>query len=167
MILPASGAGTHSGRRAPGFSLADRTQKQHDPQDYRGKIILLDIMSTTCPTCIQLSGVLEQVKAKYGDKVQVLSIVTLPDNIERVNKYIAENRISSPVLFDCGQVVASYLKITPQNPTVHFPHVFLIDGEGMIRNDFGHHDLQGSKMDAKAFSAEIDKLLAGTPGKKR
>ena len=31
----------------------------------------------------------------------------------------------------------SYLKVTPSNPQVHFPHLFVIDGAGMIRDDYG------------------------------
>jgi peroxiredoxin len=159
--------GALSGRRAPGFSLPDRTMKQHDPLDYRGKVLILDMMQTGCPTCKIVSGVLEQVAAKYGEKVQVLSIVVPPDTMDMVQKYIAANNIKSPILFDCGQVTGSYLKITPQNPTVKFPHVFLIDPEGMIRTDFDHDDANHGKLTIKSLSAAIDKILQGLPAKKR
>lgn len=166
--LPAAfGAGAFSGRRAPGFSLPDRTGKQYDPQDFRGKVVLLDIMKTGCPNCKSVSGVLEQVKAKYGARIQVLSIVVLPDTVDQVGAYIKENGISSPILFDCGQATASYLKVTPQNPTVHFPHLFLIDPDGVIRNDFGHDEADKGLITAKLLSAEIDKLLKGPEPKKR
>ena len=36
------------------------------------------------------------------------------------------------MVFDSGQVMMSYLKVTPANPTVHFPHLFLIDKTGWI-----------------------------------
>jgi peroxiredoxin len=111
--------------------------------------------------------VLEQVTAKYGEKVQVLSIVVPPDTMDMVQKYIAANNIKSPILFDCGQVTGSYLKITPQNPTVRFPHVFLIDPEGMIRTDFDHHDANHGKLTIKSLSAAIDRILQGPPAKKR
>ncbi|HYP13838.1 MAG TPA: TlpA disulfide reductase family protein, partial [Bryobacteraceae bacterium] len=63
-------------RRAPGFSLPDLTLKQHDLQDYKGKVVLLEFMMTECPKCQEATTVLERVKAKYGDKVQVFSVVT-------------------------------------------------------------------------------------------
>ncbi len=159
--------GALSGRRAPGFSLPDRTMKQHDPQDYRGKVLILDMMQTGCPTCKTISGVLEQVTAKFGAKVQVLSIVVPPDTMDTVQKYISANNIKSPIVFDCGQVTASYLKITPQNPAVKFPHLFLIDPEGMIRTDFDHHDANSGKTTVKSISAAIDQMLQGPPAKKR
>jgi peroxiredoxin len=160
-------AGALSGRRAPGFSLPDRTGKQYDPQDFRGQVVLLEVLQTTCAKCKVVSGILEQLQAKYAGRVQVMSIVVLPDTIDKVNAYIKENGISAPVLFDCGQATASYLKITPQNPTVKFPHVFVIDKEGIIRNDFAQEDVLKGGVTAAVLSAEIDKLLAGTAPKKR
>ncbi|MBI3679265.1 MAG: TlpA family protein disulfide reductase [Acidobacteria bacterium] len=160
-------SGALSGRRAPGFSLPDRTIRQHDPADYRGKVLLIEFMQTKCPTCKTISGVLEQVKAKYGDRIQILSVVIQPDTIDNVNKYIAENNITSPILFDCGQMAASYLKITPKNPTVSFPHLFLIDPEGYIRNDLDHDEANRGVISVKTLSAEIEKVLPGASQKKR
>ena len=78
-----------SDRRAPGFSLADSKFRQHDPQDYRGKILIVDIMLTTCPDCNQLADTLVQIKKKYGDKVAMISIVTLPDTFTEADKFAA------------------------------------------------------------------------------
>jgi peroxiredoxin len=125
-------SGELSGRRAPGFSLPDLHLRQHDLQDYRGKIVLIDIIQTTCPHCAQLADVLRKVEAKYGDKVAVLSIALPPDNQTSVARFAAEHKVTTPLLFDCGQVSASYLKATPQNPKANVPHLFLIDGQGMI-----------------------------------
>jgi peroxiredoxin len=128
-------------RRAPGFSLPDTKGTQHDLADYRGKVVLLDVIQSTCPKCLQLTKILDQMKVKYGDKIQLLSVVTMPDNLSTVTKYLAANNVSYPVLFDCGQMIASYLHITPSNPTVHFPHLFVIDRNGMIRREIGESDV--------------------------
>jgi peroxiredoxin len=146
-------AGEYSNRRAPGFSLADSHFQQHDPQDYRGKVLIVDFMQTTCSVCTHLAETLVEMKAKYGDKIAILSVLTLPDNFQTVDKFAAEHKITWPMLFDSGQVMASYLKVTPANPTVHFPHLFIVDGNGTIRYDF-----EGAE-DAAAISADIDKLL--------
>ena len=117
--IPGLAGGALSNRRAPGFSLPDSNMQQHDPLDYRGKILLLEFMQTHCPTCKNQSGVLEQVKAKYGDKIQVLSVVVMPDTLDNVKAYIKDNNVSSPILFDCGQMTASYVKPDPRNPQIH------------------------------------------------
>lgn len=154
-----------SNRRAPGFSLSDRTMRQHDLADYRGKVVLLEIMQTKCPHCKTQAGTIQQVKAKYGDQIQVLAVVTMPDTMNDVAKFASENAITSPILFDCGQMIASYLKITPQNPTVKFPHLFVIDQSGMIRADFNADQADKGAVTVRSISVEVDKLLAGAAPK--
>jgi peroxiredoxin len=156
-----SASGELSGRRAPGFSLPDLHLRQHDLQDYRGKIVLIDIIQTTCPHCQALADILEKVEAKYGDKVAVLSITIPPDNQTTVAHFVAEHKVTAPVLFDCGQVSVSYLKATPQNPKVNVPHLFLIDGQGMIRNDFGYEFDTRNIFEGDGLYIEIDRLLGG------
>jgi peroxiredoxin len=145
--------GEYSNRRAPGFSLADSKFQQHDPQDYKGKVLIVEFMQTTCSICMRLTDSLIRMKAKYGDKIGILSITTLPDNYQTADKFAAEHKVPWPILFDSGQVMMSYLKVTPVNPKVNFPHLFIIDGNGTIRDDFEGAD------DPAAISAEIDKLL--------
>jgi thiol-disulfide isomerase/thioredoxin len=149
-------AGEYSNRRAPGFSLTDSHYQQHDPQDYRGKVLLIEIMSTTCPYCIRLVDILIELKAKYGDKLAIISVVTGPDNFQTGAAFADRHKIAWPLVFDMGQMIASYLKITPSSPQVHFPHLFLIDGNGMIRNDYGEGE--AGNLTAATLSAEIDKL---------
>jgi len=157
-------AGDLSGRRAPGFSLPDSNLKQYDIADYRGRIVVIDIMKTDCPHCRTLSAVLEKVKVKYGDKVVVLSVVNPPDNTATVAKYIAEVKVTSPMLFDCGQMAASYLKVTPSNPRVSVPHVFVIDGRGMIRDDYAYDLPNKHIFEGQGLYPVIDKLLAAGAG---
>lgn len=157
--LCASAQSLISTRRAPGFSLPDQTMKQHDMQDYRGKVVVLDFMRTDCPKCQAVTGVLEQVKAKYGDRIQVLSVVPAnnADNLQTVNRYIATYKATSPFLFDCGQMTASYLQITPKNPTIHLPYVIVVDKAGSIRRDLTENAAGGITL--QTLTSAIDPLL--------
>jgi hypothetical protein len=158
----ASGAGELSGRRAPGFSLPEAPGVQRDPQDYRGKLLIVDFMQVTCEHCVVFSAILEQARARYGDKIAILSIVNPPSDAKGVADYITQHKIKSPILFDCGQVAYSYLK--PTSASITIPHVFLIDGEGMIRSDFAFGNDTLEIFQGKGLFAEIDKLLAAKPG---
>jgi peroxiredoxin len=159
-------SGELSGRRAPGFSLPDLHGQQHDLQEYRGKIVLLDIIQTTCPHCQKLADILEKVVAKYGSKVAVLTFAIPRDTTATVAGFVSDHKVTTPVLFDCGQAAASYLKVTPQNPTVNVPHLFLIDRQGMIRNDFGYDFDTRNIFEGDGLDIEIDRLLAApTPAK--
>jgi len=165
--VAALAADQYSNRRAPGFSLPDLNLRQHDLADYRGRVVLIDIMKTDCPHCQTLSKQLEQVKARYGQQVAILSVVTPPDNQQTVLRYIQANFLTTPVLFDCGQMAASYLKVTPQNPTVHLPHLFIIDSQGVIRHDYSF-ETDPQAFEGKALFAVLDRILGGkaAPAKK-
>jgi peroxiredoxin len=160
-------AGELSGRRAPGFALPDSSLRYHDPQDYRGRILIVDFMATNCPHCATLSRILEQVKSHYGGKVAVLSIVNPPaDNQNTVSRYAAAHKVTSPILFDCGQVAASYLRVTPQKPTFDVPHIFIIDPQGTIRHDYGYSALHRDIFEGKGLYTVIDRMLGGGAKKK-
>ncbi|MEK7404415.1 MAG: TlpA disulfide reductase family protein [Acidobacteriota bacterium] len=164
-VLPAFGAGELSGRRAPGFSLPDLNLKQYDVADYRGKVVLIDIMQTNCPHCQTFSRTLEKVKQRYGDKVMILSVVNPPDTQATVRSYILSHGVTVPVLFDCGQMAASYLKITPQRPSISVPHLFIIDANGWIRNDYPYGDAHKAIFEGAGLFAELDRLLGAAPAK--
>jgi peroxiredoxin len=153
-------SGEHSGRRAPGFSLPDTKLQQHDIQDYRGKVVLIDVMKTDCPHCGAAAATLESVRAKYGDRVVVLAVVNPPDTIAAVNAFAATHKLSYPVLFDCGQMAASYLKITPERPKFSVPHLFVIDRNGVIAEDYGYSAANREIFEGKGLFPVLDRLLA-------
>jgi peroxiredoxin len=101
------------------------------------------------------------VVAKYGDKVAVLTFAIPRDTTATVASFVSDHKVTTPVLFDCGQAAASYLKVTPQNPTVNVPHLFLIDRQGMIRNDFGYDFDTRNIFEGDGLDIEIDRMLAG------
>ncbi|WP_321474314.1 TlpA disulfide reductase family protein [uncultured Paludibaculum sp.] len=162
-------AGPLSGKRVASFTLADATGKYYDVLDFRGKVLLIDIMKTNCPHCQALSRTLEQVKAKYGDKLAVLSIVNPPDDPKTVSAYIATYKVTNPVLFDFGQATAAMLRITPQNPSISLPTLLIVDAQGIVRSDLVYSDSQSGSFAANGLTSLIDKALgaaAAAPKKK-
>lgn len=162
-LTPLFAAGELSGRRAPGFSLVDLNLNYHDIQDLRGRVVLVEIMRTDCPHCQALAKNIEKLKVKFGPKIAVLSVVTPPDTQATVKQFIAQHGVTSPILFDCGQVAASYLKLDMRKPELHVPHLFLIDAQGMIRNDFAYNEQTQPILLGDGLAAEVEKLLAPRP----
>ncbi len=147
-------------RRAPGVSLPDSQNNQQDLADYRGKVVLIDMMKTNCDHCGPFAQLLEQVKAHYAGKVVVLSIAPAPDNPTTVAQFVAQNKITFPILFDCGQVIYSYVKPSPMNPAVSFPHLYIVGPDGFIVKDYV---LSGDTVDifkGKGLYTELDRILA-------
>jgi peroxiredoxin len=159
LLLAASGE--LSDRRAPGFALPDPSyERYYDLQDYAGKVVLIDIMSTRCPHCLLAATTMEQVKARYGDKIAILEVVLPPDNQQSISKFIQINNVTVPVVCDMGQMTASYFKATPSTmQQIQVPHLFLIDQHGIIRNDFAYEESTRAVFEGAGLFAEIDRLM--------
>ncbi|MEO8027882.1 MAG: TlpA disulfide reductase family protein [Bryobacteraceae bacterium] len=159
------GANELSNRRAPSFTLPDSNLKDYDLLDFRGKWVLIDFMKTDCPHCVALSKNLEPLKAKYGAKVQVLSVVIAPpENQDSVKRYAMQNKVTSPIVFDQGQMTRTYFRLTPQKPSYDTPHLFVIDPAGRIVRDWGYDDKNKALLEGPGLGKELDGLILG--GKK-
>lgn len=154
-------AGPATGKRVASFTLPDATGKYYDVLDFRGKVLLIDIMKTDCAHCQAFTKTLERVKARYGDRIAILSVVNPPDDPPKVANYIAKFKVTSPVLFDFGQATAAMLKITPQNPSISLPHLLVVDANGIVQSDWPFSDAQKAIFDGDGLFAILDKLLAG------
>lgn len=160
LLVQTAGAQTLSNRRAPSFALPDTKMQSHDILDYRGRWLLLDFMETNCPHCKALTKSLEQLKKKLAGKVEVLSVVVPPENMNTVGKYITENGVTSPILFDSSQVAITYFKATPQKPSFDTPHLFAIDPNGWIVRDYGQQ-----RAEDPALIKELETLITNSAKK--
>jgi len=151
-------AGENSGRRAPGFALPDSKMQVYDLADYRGKIVLLELMQTSCAHCAAFADVLDRVQQKYGDQVAILAVVnSRGDDQNTVAQYISGHGITYPILFDAGQMAYSYLR----SMRFDTPHVFLIDADGTIKNDREYSLVTRDIFEGNGLMSEIDSLLPG------
>ena len=159
----ASLAAADGPRRAPGFALADTKGQWHDLYDYRGKIVLLEFMQTTCPHCAAFTEVLKKVQQKYGNKVAILAVANPPDSGNAIAQFVAGHQITYPIVFDMGQVAYSYVL----KPNVDLPQVYLIDANGMIYADHSYSPMSRDIFEGNGLFNEIDRMLAaaGAPMK--
>jgi peroxiredoxin len=153
-----------SGRRAPSFSLPDANQVQHDILDYRGKWLLLTFLKTSdCANCPPVSRLLEQMKKQGGGKVEVLSILlSPPENANTAARYIVDNKMTSPIVFDQSQVAIGYYRATPAHPGIDTPHLFAISPGGSIAKDWSETSLAQFINGKSNLWAELQALMNGS-----
>jgi peroxiredoxin len=144
-------------RRAPGFSLVDAKGQEHDLADYRGKVVLLEFMQTTCPHCNTFAAVLNGIQQRYGDRLAILAVTNPPDTPATVNQYIASHQITYPILFDTGQMAYSYVR----TGALDLPHIYLIDQNGMIKSDYVYGVLTRDIFEGKGLYSELDLMVNG------
>jgi peroxiredoxin len=142
-------------QRAPGFCLVDTTGEWRDLYDYRGKVVVIEFMQTSCPHCAAFVPKLSAIAQKYAGKVQVLSIALPPDNPKTMADFVNGHQITYPLLLDMGQVAGSYVRV----PNLRFPHLYLVDADGMIRGNWEEGPLNREIFEGSGLSREIDKLV--------
>lgn len=128
----------------------------HDLADYRGKVVVLEFMQSTCPHCASFVDILQKAQRKYGDQLAILAVGNPPaDNATTISQYIAGHQITYPVMLDCGQVAFSYVL----KGQIDLPTVYLIDGKGMIAGEYTYSPLTRGFFEGNDLFSEIDRLL--------
>ena len=91
-------------RQSADFTLADLQGKTWHLQELRGKVVLVNFWATWCPPCRKEMPDLDALYNKF--KVQGLVVLAVSDEgTAKVAPFIAEHKISYPVLLDPGRKV--------------------------------------------------------------
>ena len=97
-------------REHPEFTLKDLAGKSWTFSDLRGKVVLVNFWATWCPPCRKEMPDLEALYEKY--KNQGLLILAISDEeAAKVGPFIAERKISYPVMLDPGRKVNGLFQV--------------------------------------------------------
>ena len=134
----AADAGAQVGKAAPAFELKDESGKVHRLADYKGKTVVLEWTNPECPFVkrhYQAKTMAKTHKAFAGKDVIWLAIDSTAHNTpDKSAAWKKTEGFAYPVLQDASGVTgkAYGAKTTP--------HMFVIDGEGIVRYAGGIDD---------------------------
>lgn len=137
------------------FLLPDVTGREHDSIEWKGKPMVLEFMSTTCPHCGAFTSVLKKVQQKYGDRVVIIAMVNPPDSPAQVAQFIDQHKVTYPILLDAGRAAYAYIR----KQVFNIPYLFLIDSSGTIREAFEYGPDTSDLFYGNALFPHIDGLL--------
>ena len=90
----------HAALKAPDFSGTDLQGVTHTLAQYQGKPLVLYFWATWCPACRRDVGNVNKLYQESRDKGIEFLAVSLDEDRKELDKYVAENKIAFPVLYE-------------------------------------------------------------------
>jgi len=157
-MSPASVDSPSTPRRSPEFVVHLANGKEMLLSSFRGKVVALMFVHTTCPVCQQASQIFSKLYADYGERGFQPVVVAFNSQANLyVPEFVRKFDLRYPVGFSSVEDVAAYLDF-PAGERFTIPQIVWIDGSGFIRNAT---PLKGdeNRLTETCWRSRIDSLL--------
>jgi thiol-disulfide isomerase/thioredoxin len=121
---------TAKGMPSPGFTFKDRNDKNVSLDDFRGKIVYIDIWATWCGPCISEIPKLKEVKNHFKGKDVVFISICQDDTHERWIKMLDDKELKGVQLYTDNKEDSFFTDYSFNG----IPRFILLDREGVIVN---------------------------------
>ncbi len=140
-LTPFVASGMERGDPAPDFRLEALDGQEYALSDFKGRIVLLKLATTWCPTCKQLTNTIEELGPYLAEKDAVFLHVYVQDTAKMVRKYLKHRNFAmeSHGLLDDGQAHGSY-------SVYLIPRLLIIDRDMRVFYDSAGQDVSGAKI---------------------
>lgn len=141
------------------FQMTQVNGKTASFAQYRGKVVAVAFIFTTCPHCQDLTRVLMPIAREYSARgVQFLECAFNDEAQMDMPKFLDQFHPPFPVGWSDQAAVRSYLHYSILDPHLYVPHMIFLDRAGVRRGDFpGEGDF--FKYPEVNIKAQLEKLL--------
>jgi len=145
-------------RTPPPFSIQRVGDSPLPLSKYRGKVVAVAFISTTCPHCQNLTKTLSGIYSDYASRgVEILECAFNEDMV--LPAFIKQFNPPFPVGYAKRNDVYAYLQYSViETKPVYVPHMVFLDKTGVIRGDYPGEDSFFLNPE-KSIREELDKLL--------
>ena len=133
-------------------------QKKINLRQYRGKVMLIALISTSCTDCIRSIDVLNALQKDYGKRgFQVVAAAIEANAAFSVGSFVARYRPTFPVGYLEREATLKFLDV-PSTTRPFVPIMMFVDGRGTVRFQYYGNDAF-MKQGERGLRAVIDGLL--------
>jgi thiol-disulfide isomerase/thioredoxin len=111
---------------APNFALTTLQGDSVSLKQLSGKIVVLDFWATWCPPCRASVGELKELKKKYPNTVELISI-SADEKESQWRDFVSQKKMNWPQYIDSDGHVRNSFQVHS------FPTYIVIDGEGFVK----------------------------------
>ncbi len=120
-------------RKAPEFTITDANGKESLLSSYRGKVVVIGFVYTTCVHCQVFSGVLEKLYKELGPRGFQPIDIAWNDNAKLlITNFAQQFGVTFPIAWSTYDPIMSFIQFSIMDRPV-VPLVVVIDRKGMIR----------------------------------
>jgi thiol-disulfide isomerase/thioredoxin len=154
-------------RPSPEFTIHLIPSGDISPTQYKGKVVVLAFILTTCPHCQRAVGMLNGLQTEYGPRgLQVIGAAVNSMSNMLVPDFNKQFRPNFPIGWAMHQDMLTYLNHSVMTPP-YMPSLVFIDRKGMIRYQrMGDDPLMTSDQEKNVREAIEELLKEGSAGKK-
>ena len=154
-------------RKAPFLSIRMPEGKSIVLSDYRGKVVAMCFILTTCPHCQKTVGLLNQMQAEFGPRgFQALASAIEQGSAFAVPAFVRNFAVQFPVGFNDPQIAIDFMQHPPAAIPL-MPMIALVDREGYIREQHEGNDSAFFNDQQEAnLRKSIESLLSPAAAKK-
>lgn len=118
-------------RKAPELSFSLSGEGQKTISQYRGKVVALEFIFTTCPHCKAASHMMTKLQQEYGPRgLQVIDIAVNPNADLLVDNFAKEEQVNFPVGWTPSGTMTAFMGFSSDRYVV--PQLVIIDRQGNI-----------------------------------
>jgi len=128
---------------------------------YRGKVVAMCFILTTCPHCQKTIGYLSQMQNEYGPRgFQVLASAIEQGSAFAVQRFLQTFKPPFPVGYNDGSVAVEFMQ-HPQMLTPMMPMLAFVDRQGMIRDQHeGNDEVFFGEQQEQNLRKQIESMLS-------
>jgi peroxiredoxin len=153
-------------RKSPEFTIIEPSGKRTLLSSYRGKVVVLGWIHTTCIYCQAFSATLGRIQKDLGPKgFQPLAVAWNEDAREKIPAFVKRFDIKFPIGYSDWTPIMNYMGFSVMERPVT-PLVVVIDKKGMIRAQTPAEG-DGNLQNEKKLRVLIEDLLKESTGARR
>lgn len=161
-LVPASllAQGSPQPRPAPEIRFVSHRGQQISLSSYKGKVVVVEFLLTTCPSCMEAAKLLSRLQTELGPKgFQAIGLAINQGAGAQLADFAKSHATTFPIGVYPDPDARKFMQVSFMNRLL-MPQLVFVDRKGMIRDQKGGEDAAFMANEEKVVRSIVNRLLA-------